>query len=324
MFRVKIAGLGSYLPERRIHNDELAETLETSDEWIASHTGIRYRHIASDAETPSSMGVTAARIALERSGVSAEELGMVLLSTSTPDYAPIPPTSCLVHHEIGAVNAVAMDTIAACSGFIFNLELARGYMQLNDAPILLVATEMMSRVIDWSDHKTCVLFGDGAAAAVLTRTEENSRIILDSYIRADGSGNQVLRIDGGCRLPRSRESCEPLTLYMEGRAVFTFAIRIIPDIVRVLLDRNHLALDDIDWFVSHQANYRIIRSAATRLGVNEDRFYLNIAEVANTASASTPLVLCEMEEKGLLKPGMKIITLGFGAGLTYGGNLIQW
>ena len=323
MFRVKIAGLGSYLPERCIHNDELAETLDTSDEWIASHTGIRYRRVASETETVSGMAVTASQLALKRSGIAAEDLGMILLSTSTPDYAPIPPTSCLVHQEIGAKNAVAMDTVAACSGFIFNLELARGYMQFHDAPVLVVATEMMSRVIDWSDHKTCVLFGDAAAAAVLTRTEEDSRII-DSYICADGSGNQVLKIEGGCRTVRSAKSCEPLTLSMEGRAVFTFAIRIIPDIIHVLLERNGLSLNDIDWFVSHQANYRIIRSAATRLGVSEDRFYMNIADVANTASASVPLVLCEMKEKGLLKTGMKIITVGFGAGLTYGGNLIQW
>ncbi|MDR1958360.1 MAG: ketoacyl-ACP synthase III [Planctomycetaceae bacterium] len=323
MFHVKISGLGSYLPERCIHNNELAETLETSDEWITSHTGISYRRIAAPDESPSSMAIEAAKIALADAGVAPEELSMILLSTSTPDYAPIPSTSCLVQEAIHAENSVAIDITAACSGFVFNLELARGYMQFHDRPILLVATEMMSRVIDWSDHKTCVLFGDAAAAAVLTRTEGEGRII-DSYIRADGTGKNFLKIEGGCRKPDSRNAHNPLTLYMEGRAVFTFAIRIIPDIVNILLTRNGLTLDDIDWLVSHQANYRIIRSAAARLKVPESRFFMNLQNVANTASATVPLALHEMQQKGLLKKGMKIITLGFGAGLTYGGNLIQW
>jgi len=323
MVRVRIAGLGSYLPERRVHNDELAETLETSDEWIASHTGIRYRRIAAETESPSSMAIEASRLALKNAGVAADELGMILLSSSTPDYAPIPPTSCVLHEAICAKNAVAMDTAAACSGFIFNLEMARGYMQFQKRPALIVATEMMSRVIDWSDHKTCVLFGDAAAAAVLVPTEGNSRII-DSYICADGTGKDVLKIEGGCRTQQSRAAHNPVMLYMDGRAVFTFAIRIIPDIVNVLLKNNGLVLDDIDWFVSHQANYRIIRSAATRLKVPEQRFFTNLQDVANTASASVPLALHEMEQKGLLKTGMKIMTLGFGAGLTFGGNLIEW
>ena len=324
MFRVYLAAISSYMPKNCVHNNDLPLELETSDEWIVSHTGISYRHLAADDESPSSMGIAAAKDALAKSGVAPEDIGMVLLSTTTPDYAPIPSTACVVQEGIGAKNAVAFDITAACTGFVYGIELARCYMQVHNKPILVVATEIMSRAIDWSDRKTCVLFGDAAAAAVLLPSPDGVRGIVDSILLSDSSGKDVLTIEGGCRTPTSRKEHTQLKVYMDGKAVFTFAIKAIPNIIQKLLDDNNLTFDDIDWIVPHQANYRIIRSAANRFGVPESRFFINVQNYANTASASIPLALCDMEQQGLLKPGDKIVTVGFGAGLSYGGNLIIW
>jgi 3-oxoacyl-[acyl-carrier-protein] synthase-3 len=308
----------------RVHNNNLPPDLETSDEWIVSHTGISYRHLAADDESPSSMGIAAAKDALNKSGVSPEDIGMVLLSTTTPDYAPIPSTACVVQEGIGAKNAVAFDITAACTGFVYGIELARCYMQVHNKPILVVSTEIMSRAIDWSDRKTCVLFGDAAAAAMLLPSPNGIRGIVDSVLLSDSSGKDVLTIEGGCRTPTSRRENTQLKVYMDGQAVFTFAIRTIPNIIQKLLDDNNMTIDEIDWIVPHQANYRIIRSAANRFRVPESKFFINLQNYANTASASIPLALHDMEQQGLLKPGNKIVTVGFGAGLSYGGNLIIW
>jgi 3-oxoacyl-[acyl-carrier-protein] synthase-3 len=182
----------------------------------------------------------------------------------------------------------------------------------------------MSRAVDWNDRKTCVLFGDAAAAAVLLPSPDGVRGIVDSVLLSDSSGKDVLTIEGGCSTPTSRKENVQLKVYMDGKAVFTFAIRTIPNIIQKLLDDNNLTFDEIDWIVPHQANYRIIRSAASRFGVPESRFFINVQNYANTASASIPLALHDMEQQGLLKPGNKIVTVGFGAGLSYGGNLIIW
>jgi len=336
MIRVKIAGVGAYLPKRRVHNDELALELDTSHEWIMSHTGISYRHLASDIDSASSMGLAAARVALEMAEVEPLDLGKIILSTTTADFAPIPATACLIQRELGALNAAAFDLAAACCGFVYGLELMRGMMQFDHRPTLLVSSELMSRIVDWKDKKTCVLFGDGAGAAVLQAVDDNAGLgigpgieaeppgIIDTYMRADGSGADFLHIEGGARTPDSRYETSASTLHMDGRAVFAFAIRTMPEVISALLTRNHLKIGDIDWIVPHQANYRIIKSAASRLGIPLERFYLNVDEVANTASASIPIALTEMHQKGMLQSGTKIITVGFGAGLTYGGNLIVW
>jgi 3-oxoacyl-[acyl-carrier-protein] synthase-3 len=324
MFRVYIAGISSYLPENCVHNDDLSETLDTSDDWIVSHTGISYRHLAAEHESPSSMGIAAVKDVLQKTGVAAEELGMILLSTTTPDYAPIPSTACVIQDAIGAKNAVGLDITAACAGFVFGIELARAYMQIHQRPILVVSTEMLSRVTDWNDRKTCVLFGDGAAAAVLLPSPDGNRGIVESLLQSDSSGKDVLKIEGGCRTPTSHTDNVPLTIFMDGKSVFTFAIRTVPAVITQLLENNGLTIDDIDWIVPHQANYRIIHSAANRLGVPESKFFINVQNFANTASASIPIALVDMERQGLLKPGHKIVTVGFGAGLCYGGNLIVW
>lgn len=326
MTRLKIAGTGSYLPGWVLHNDELAWRIpDTSDEWIVSHTGISSRHLATPEDSPSSMAIAAARRALEMSGVAPEEIGTVMLSTATPDFAPVPQTSSLVHRALGTVNAAAFDITAACCGFVFNLELAKGLVQNTNhqKPILIVATEMMSRVVDWRDRSTCVLFGDGAGAAVLVPDDAESGVI-DTFMKVDSRGTELLRIDGGCRTPDSHFENSPFLLHMEGSQVFKFAIRAFPEVILGLLERNHLQVEDIDWIVPHQANYRIIRTSMSRIGIPLDKFYLNIDRVANTASASIPIALDEMNRAGMLKRGDKILTVGFGAGLTYGGNLIVW
>ncbi len=332
MVRVKIAGIGSYLPTRRVHNNELAESLDTSDEWIVSHTGISYRHLASETDSASSMGLSAARDALEMAEVEPSELGKIILSTTTADFAPIPATACLIQRELGAINAAAFDLAAACCGFVYGLEMLRGMMQFDSRPTLLIGSELMSRIVDWKDKKICVLFGDGAGAAVLKTVDETEGFgfgaepaeIVDTFMRADGSGADFLQIEGGSRTPQSRNETCASTLVMDGRSVFAFAIRTMPEVISTLLTRNRMKIGDIDWIVPHQANFRIIKSAASRLNIPLERFFLNVDEVANTASASIPIALTEMRRKGMLQSGTKIITVGFGAGLTYGGNLIVW
>ena len=332
MIRIKIAGVGTYLPKRRVHNDELALELDTSHEWIMSHTGIMYRHLASETDSASSMGTAAALAALEMANIEPLEIGKIILSTTTADFAPIPATACLIQRELGAFNAAAFDLAAACCGFVYGLEMVRGMMQFDKRPTLLIGSELMSRIIDWKDKKTCVLFGDGAGAAVLQTVDDNAALgieaepsgIIDTYMRSDGSGSDFLQIEGGSRTPESRYETNASTLHMDGRAVFAFAIRTMPEVISALLTRNHLKIGDIDWIVPHQANFRIIKSAASRLGIPLERFYLNVDEVANTASATIPIALTEMHQKGMLQSGTKIITVGFGAGLTYGGNLIVW
>ena len=332
MVRVRIAGIGAYLPERRVHNDELAQELDTSHEWIMSHTGITYRHLASETDSASSMGLVAARAALEMAQVEPQELGKIILSTTTADFAPIPATACLIQRELDASGAAAFDLAAACCGFVYGLEILRGMMQFDRRPTLLIGSELMSRIIDWKDKKTCVLFGDGAGAAVLKTVDDNAGFgvetmpsgIIDTCMRSDGTGAGYLQLGGGSRTPESRYETNASTLYMDGRAVFAFAIRTMPEVISDLLTRNRMNIGDVDWIVPHQANLRIIKSAASRLGIPLERFYLNVEEVANTASASIPIALTEMYQKGMLQSGTRIITVGFGAGLTYGGNLIVW
>jgi len=326
MTRIMIAGTGSFLPERVVTNDELAERYpETSDEWIFSHTGISSRHIASPDETPSGIGLIAARRALEMAGVSPKELGFILVSTATPDYATVPQVSCLIQRELGATSAASFDITAACCGFVYNLEIAKGFYSNRHfrKPILVVATEMMSRRVNWNDYKSCVLFGDGAGAAVLLPSDTESGIV-DTVMKTDGTGAELLKIEGGARSEESTHDPNANILQMSGHKVYTFAIKVLPEIVKELLDRNGLAVNDIDKIVPHQANYRIIHSAAVRLGFTEDMFYINVKNVANTASASIPIALDEMNRGGLLHRGDRIITVGFGAGLSYGGNYMIW
>jgi 3-oxoacyl-[acyl-carrier-protein] synthase-3 len=319
---VKIVGTGSYLPERVVTNDDLSKNLDTSDEWIFSHTGIRQRHIADDSQAPVDMAFEASRKALADAGIGADELGLILLSTCTGDYNYLPSSACLLQHRLGATTAAAFDLLAACSGFVYALEMARCWAICNQRPVLIVANEMLSRITDWESRETCILFGDGAAAVVLTPSREKG--LLYSYLRADGENSHLLYVDGASRLPRSREPVAPSYVQMQGRTTFSVAVRCLEQVVLKILKDNELHISDIAHIVPHQANMRILETLARRLDIPITRMHANIDQVANTSSASIPILLDELREQGKLKPDELIMTIAFGGGLTYGGNLIRW
>ncbi|NLL83573.1 MAG: ketoacyl-ACP synthase III [Lentisphaerae bacterium] len=322
---IQIASTGSWLPEKRVTNDMLSETLDTTDEWIISHTGIRARHIASEEHTTSYGATQAARIALERAGVEASELGYIVLATTTPDYL-LPAASCLVHRELKAGRAAAFDISAACTGFVYALSIVQGLMANDPRPGLVIGADLMTRIVDWSDRNTCVLFGDGAGAVVLKHGTGDFGL-AESIMKVDSDGFYTLRREGGTRFVNPELSTEPTVshyIHMDGKPVFNFAVKAIAEIISELLQKANLTMDDIKYIVPHQANFRIIDAAARRLGTTTDKFFLNIAEVANTSAASIPIALDELIMKGRVEPGDPLIFVGFGAGLTYGGTLVRW
>jgi len=325
-----IQSVGAYAPPRRMSNNELAQLVDTSDEWIYSHTGISFRHIADESEAASDLAIPAARKALEAAGLAASELDLVIVATSTPDYVGLPSTACVVQDGIGATKAGAMDVMAVCTGFVYALETARAFVRSGSARHVLVAgTEVYSKIMNWSDRNTCVLFGDGAGAVIVSPVHDDAAPsrILDSILRSDGNGaTALMRPCGGTRsayVPGQTPESE-LALQMDGRRVYIFAVRAVVDTITEILERNNLRFEDVRYFVPHQANRRIIEAAAKRVGIPIDRFYLNMHEYANTSAASIPLALDEMNTKELLERGDLIVTIGFGAGLTYGANLVAW
>jgi 3-oxoacyl-[acyl-carrier-protein] synthase III len=310
-------------------NDELASFLDTSDEWIHSHTGIKYRHIASADQAPSDLAAEASRKVLARTGISAEDIDLILVATASSDFIGFPSVACLLQEKLGARKAAAMDLIAGCTGFIYGLETARNFILGGGArTVLVVGAEVLSRIIDWKDRDTCVLFGDGAGAAILTREDPgNGSGVLHSVLKADGTGSALLqRLHGGTRFPLTPESAptDNSFLRMEGRQVYNFAVKAVAEGILELLEAKGFTIDDVAYIVPHQANVRIIEAAAKRSKIPLSKFFLNIDEYANTSAASIPIALGEMQCKGLLKKGDLLVTFGFGAGLTYGGNLIRW
>jgi 3-oxoacyl-[acyl-carrier-protein] synthase-3 len=258
--------------------------------------------------------------------LSPDQIDLIIVATSTPDYPGLPSTAAIVQDRLGAVNAGAMDVVAACSGFVYGASTAAAYVNSGMAETtLVIASEVYSKIINWKDRNTCVLFGDGAGAVVVTRGTEAG--IIDSYLRSKGSGaDTLLRRAGGSRQPYLPGNDDPdqTKLSMDGRRVYSFAVRAIADTIEILLERNGMSIGDIDHIVPHQANIRIIEAACKRTGFPQELFYTNLEEYANTSAASIPIALAEMVDTGRLRRGQKIITVGFGAGLTYGGNLIEW
>ena len=317
-----IAGTGSAVPQRILTNDDLAKMVETSDEWIVSHTGIRQRHVVGPEENASTLGCEAARRALEDAGVAPEELGTIIVTSTTPDYAIYPSTACVIQGMLGAKNAAAFDLSAACPGFVYGLTVAKGLMRIDDRPILVISTEIMSRTINWSDRNTCCLFGDGAGAVVLKTTEQPGGLGFH-LIGADGTGALAIHREGGVRTEETARQA-PGDLKMDGRAVFNFAVRSFCDIIAKSLEHYHYTEKDIAWIVPHQANTRIIDAAVKRIDVPVEKFYVNIDRFANTSSASIPIALDEMAKKGMLHKGDRLILAAFGAGLVYGGITLEW
>ena len=319
---VHITGTGSYIPEHIVTNEELSRKLDTTDEWIFSHTGIHSRHIAAPDQNTSDMAINAARNALDNAGVKAEDLGMIIVATSTGDYQGFPSVACLVQEGIGAKNAGVIDLQAACTGFIYALQVGRGLMQFDPRPVLVIGAEMMSRAVDWTDRNTCILFGDGAGAAVLQASEEPGGI-LDVLLRGDGAGSSLITRPGGTRKIGDPDKTRPF-LQMKGRAVFNFAVKVFDEVLTTLLKRSNHTFEDLANVIPHQANSRIVEATARRMGVPLEKFFMTIENTGNTSAASIPMALDVLNRSGNLKPGDLLATVGFGAGLTYGGLIMQW
>ena len=317
----RIIGTGSYVPEQIVTNDDLAKIVETSDEWIRSRTGIGERRIAT-LDSTSDMAARAGQAALEQAGVGAEEIDLILLGTSSPDHC-FPNGACEVQARIGAVNAACFDTSAACTGYVFALNTAHAFISTGlYRTALVIGADVLSKLIDWSDRGTCVLFGDGAGATVV---RADDRGILGMNMQSDGAKGGVLtcgsRSNGNFLLGKKPELGY---MAMDGQEVFKFAVKKVPECITKVLEDTHTSKDEIAHFVIHQANYRIIESIAKRMKVDIERFPVNMEHYGNTSGASVPLLLDEMNRAGKLKRGDKIVFAGFGGGLTWGATLLEW
>jgi 3-oxoacyl-[acyl-carrier-protein] synthase-3 len=314
------------VPERVMTNDDLAKLVDTSDEWIQSRTGIQQRHIASDEESTASLAVQASLNALEVAGLHPNDLNLIICSTSSPEHI-FPATACLVQDRIGATNAGAFDLLAACTGFIFALNMgAQAIRSGSVRNVLVIGAETLSRLVDWTDRNTCVLFGDGAGAFVLQAGPQRSGV-LSAVMRSDGSGGDLLNLPaGGSRLPASEETVKQRLHYiqMNGREVFRFATRVMAQATEQVVQAANLTLQDIDLIVPHQANQRIIEASLRSLKISMDRCVINLERYGNTSTASIPIATCEAIQNGRLKAGDKVVFVGFGAGLTWGAALVQW
>ena len=317
----RIIGTGSYVPEQIVTNDDLAKIVETSDEWIRSRTGIGERRIAT-LDSTSDMAARAAQAALEQAGVGAEEIDLILLGTSSPDHC-FPNGACEVQARIGAVNAACFDISAACTGYVFALNTAHAFISTGlYRTALVIGADVLSKLIDWGDRGTCVLFGDGAGATVV---RADDRGILGMNMQSDGAKGGVLtcgsRSNGNFLLGKKPELGY---MAMDGQEVFKFAVKKVPECITKVLEDTHTSKDEIAYFVIHQANYRIIESIAKRMKVDIERFPVNMEHYGNTSGASVPLLLDEMNRAGKLKRGDKIVFAGFGGGLTWGATLLEW
>lgn len=327
--RVYIKGLGAYLPEKILTNEDLTKMVDTSDEWIRTRTGIQTRHIARDDEYTSKLTANAARRAMADANVAPEDIDFVIVSTVTPDMGGFPCTANFVQRELGLKKAPAMDIEAACSGMIYALELGASLLQRGHYKnILVIAGDKLSSLVNWKDRSTCVLFGDGSGACVLSTEKEGAKAeILDAFLHSDYDGVDLLRLPaGGSRCPASISTVEQGLHYihMEGQEVFKLAVKGMSSAADTILKRNHLDAHQIRWFIPHQANLRIIDAVAKYLNVDREHFYLTIAETGNTSSASIGIALTSAYEKNTLKNGDYVVLVGFGAGMSSGSMLIQW
>lgn len=318
----RIIGTGSCLPAAIVTNDDLAKIMDTSDEWISTRTGIRERHLVKE-ETTTSMSVDAARRAMQNAGVTAGEIDLIIVGTLSADCVT-PACACEVQAQIGAANAVAFDINAACAGFMFALNIANAYLQSGVyKTALILGAETLSKIMDWNDRSTCVLFGDGAGAAVVRMEEGAGLLAFDQG--SDGVKGKVL----ACR---NRSNNNPLAetskdleyVHMDGQEVYRFAVTAVPHSLQKTIQAAGLTVEDIDYFALHQANIRILQSVAKRLKVSEDKFPISLDHCGNISAASVPILLDEMNRKGMLKPGMKIALSGFGGGLTWASAVIEW
>ena len=317
MIYSRIAGTGSYLPPRIVTNDDLAKKLDTSDEWIRERTGIRQRHIAGEAQASSDLALEASRKALEAAGVAASELDLIIVATSTPDFI-FPSTACLLQAKLGARNGAAFDVQAVCSGFVYALATADSLIKTRNAKkALVVGAEVFSRILDWNDRGTCVLFGDGAGAAVLVAGEKPG--IHASVLRADGSLSGILSVPGnvcGGKIVGSPY------LQMQGSQVFKIAVKVLDEVARETLAAASMKAEDVDWLIPHQANVRILEATAKKMGLAREKLVVTVDRHGNTSAASVPLALDEYVRAGRIKTGHRVLLQGVGGGFTWGASLV--
>lgn len=331
MTGIKILGVGKCAPENIATNEDFSKIVDTNDEWISSRTGIKTRHITS-GEPTYHLAANAAKQAVERARISPTDIGLIIATTITPDYYT-PSCACMVQRELGASGGMAIDVNCACSGFAYGFDMAKRYLQ-TDSDLkyaLVVSAEELSKITDYTDRATCVLFGDGAAAVVLEKKEDT---LYSSFLGADGNGAKFLmakNVTGTNPFVREALEIDDMMpegngryLYQDGKEVYKFATRILPFAVQECCKKAGIEVSDIDVIVPHQANFRIIETAAKNLGISMDKFFLNLDKYGNTSSASIPLAFCEAVEEGRIKRGDKVCFVGFGAGLTYAGIIIEY
>jgi 3-oxoacyl-[acyl-carrier-protein] synthase-3 len=314
----RIVGSGSYLPQNVITNDELAQRMDTSDEWIRTRTGIRQRHIAAAGETSSSLALEASKAAIASAGIAAQDIDLIIVATSTPDYI-FPSTACLLQAKLGIKGCPAFDLQAVCSGFVYAMATADLFIRSGQHRCaLVVGAEVFSRILDWNDRGTCVLFGDGAGAVVLRADDKPG--IMASALHADGSHADILSVPGS--VSGGKATGDPF-LRMDGPAVFKFAVRVLDEVARETLAKCGQQVEDVDWLIPHQANLRILESTAKRLRLPAEKLIVTVDQHGNTSAASVPLALDLAIRDGRIKPGHKVMLQGVGGGFTWGAALVQ-
>lgn len=327
MIYAQVLGTGAYAPKRILTNHDLERLVDTTDAWISERTGIKERRIAAEGEVTSDMAVAAARRALEMAGTRAEDLDMIVTATISADM-PLPSCAVVVQAKLGAARAFAFDVSAACAGSLYGLSIASQFIQTGKAKrVLVIGAELLSRLVDWSDRNTCVLFGDAAGAMVLGPAQDPGRGLLSVHLHSDGTAAGILSIPGGgSRHPLSEEvlAKKMHKIAMNGREIYKFAVRALPQVICEALDANGLKVGDIDHIVPHQANARIVESVLGKLGIPLEKCWLNLDRYGNTSSASLPISLDEANRAGRLKPGDLIAMMAIGAGMTWGSALMRW
>ncbi len=325
-YRAVITGHGSFAPAKILTNEDLAKMVDTTDEWITARTGIKSRHVTGDDETTAYLATEAAKRALDQAGLDASETELIIVATITPEMV-FPSTASFVQRELGAKKAWVFDLAAACSGFVYGLSIVQQFLESGRCQnALVIGAETLTKITDWSDRTSCILFGDGAGAVVLERKKDSRSGILYSVMASDGDRWRALNCQAyGSRYPADKKLDDPKKIYMEirGREVYQQAIRRIVEIVTQCMEHCNLSIDDIAMVISHQMNARIIESAAKRLNLPDEKVFLNIAEYGNTSAASVPIAFDECVREGRIKKGDIVIFVAFGAGLTWGANVIQ-
>jgi 3-oxoacyl-[acyl-carrier-protein] synthase-3 len=326
VIRARITGTGSYVPEKVLTNLDIEKFLDTTDEWIRTRTGISERHIAADGENTSDLATRAAERALEMAGVNAEDLDLIVVGTITGDY-PWPATACVVQSNLGAVNAGAFDVSAACSGFLYALSCAIDRVEAGRCKkALVIGAEVLSRIVNWEDRNTCILFGD-AAGAVVVEAGEGERGILSTHLHADGTQLELLYQPGfGTKMLPSEQTLKDRNYFlrMQGNEVFKVAVRSMSDVANIALKANNMTAADVDLFIPHQANIRILNATAKKIGLTNDQVYINVDRFGNTSGATIPLALDEANRAGRIKAGDILLLDAFGGGFTWAATLLRW